>query len=179
VPEERRQGVLRKAYAVVNGVDTVLGLIAGICILIITAITLYEIIARYIFHRPPFWAFDISSYLLLVVAVFSGVYAMANDGHVRFTMVVDKLRLKTRRKVMFVGLVLGLAYCVLLFQQAIKLGIMAVQRNIYTHMQIRIPDIYLYLVIIIGAFFLCLTFLGKAIMETFSGERPTHTDAEY
>jgi C4-dicarboxylate transporter, DctQ subunit len=170
---------IEKFYLVIKRIDTTLGLVAGIGVLVITAIICYEIIARYVFHRPPIWAFDVCSYLLLVVAVFSGAYAMAEDGHINFTMVVEKLKSKPRRVVMMVGSIFGLAYCVLLVSETVKLAAMAVQRNIHTHDQLSIPDIYLYLVILVGAFFLAVTFLVKAAADSCSRDKTDFTGKEY
>ncbi len=170
---------IEKLYLVVRRIDTVLGLVAGISVLVITAIICYEIVARYVFHRPPIWAFDICSYLLLVVAVFSGAYAMAENGHINFTMVLEKLKARPRRVVMIVGSIFGLIYCVLLVRETIKLGAMSVERNMHTHDQLGIPDIYLYLVILVGAFFLGATFLLKAVVDAYSGDKTDFTTKEY
>ena len=170
---------VEKLYATIKRIDRILGLIAGIGILVMTGIICYEIVARYVFRRPPIWAFDICSYLLLVVAVFSGAYAMAEDGHISFTMVVEKLKVKTRRVVMMAGSVLGLVYCALLVSETVKLAVMAVKRNIHTHDQLGIPDIYLYLVILVGAFFLSVTFLVKAVVDAYYGDKRDFTSKEY
>lgn len=168
-----------KFYSTIKAIDGVLGIIAGFCILVITIIICYEIIARYLFHRPPIWAFDICSYLLLVVALFSGAYAMAENGHVSFTMVLERLKPKARRVAMIIGFILGLTYCFFLLSQSVRLGAMAINRNMYTHDQLSIPDIYLYLVIIVGALFLSVTFLVKAIIEVFDVEKTDFTSKEY
>jgi TRAP-type C4-dicarboxylate transport system permease small subunit len=170
---------IEKLFLVIKRIDTILGLVAGIGVLVITAIICYEIVARYGFRRPPIWAFDICSYLLLIVAVFSGAYAMAENGHISFTMVLEKLKSKPRRVIMMVGSIFGLAYCILLVSETVKLAAMAVQRNMHTHDQLSIPDIYLYLVILIGAFFLALTFLLKAVVDSYSGDKPDFTSKEY
>ena len=170
---------VEKLYATIKRIDRTLGLIAGIGILVMTGIICYEIVARYVFHRPPIWAFDICSYLLLVVAVFSGAYAMAENGHISFTMVVEKLKVKTRRVVMMAGSILGLVYCGLLVSETVKLAAMAVKRNIHTHDQLGIPDIYLYLVIFVGAFFLSVTFLVKAVVDAYYSDKTDFTSKEY
>lgn len=158
---------IQKSYSFIKAIDGVFGLVAGLCILVITAVVSYEVFFRYVLNRPPSWAFDVCSYLLLAVAVFSGVYAMEQDGHVRFTMLVQKLKPKPRIIIISMGSIFGIIYCVVLLTESIKLGLLAIERNIYTFAQARIPEIYLYLIIITGAFFLSLTFLVKLVLEIY------------
>ena len=158
-------GVFEKLNSIIKLVDNILGHIAGFCILIITGIVCYEVFFRYVLNKPPIWAFDVCSYLLLLIAVFSGVYTMEQDGHVRFTVVVESFKPKLRAVFVAIGSVFGLTYCFVLLRESIVLGWLAVERNIYTFAQIRIPDVYLYLIIVLGAFLLFCTFLIKTIVE--------------
>jgi len=80
---------------------------------------------------------------------------------------------------MMAGSILGLVYCALLVSETVKLAVMAVKRNIHTHDQLGIPDIYLYLVILVGAFFLSVTFLVKAVVDAYYGDKRDFTSKEY
>lgn len=159
--------VLKKLDAAIKTADTIMGHVAGFSILLITGIVSYEVFFRYVLNRPPIWAFDICSYLLLLIAVFSGVYTMEQDKHVSFTFVVENLRQKPKAIVLGVGFAFGLIYCICLLRESILLALLSAERNIYTFAQVRIPSVYLYLVIVIGAFFLLLTYVIKAIFDIF------------
>lgn len=161
-------------YQAIIKIDGALGLIAGSCMLIITSIVCYGILARYVFRRPLIWGADICSYLLLAIAVFSGAYTMSVSAHINFTIVVEHLGPKSRRVAMAIGSILGLIYCFFLLSETVQLALMAIRRNMHTHDQLGIPDIYLYLVILIGCFLLSVTFLVKAIYDTFYLDRRMH-----
>jgi TRAP-type C4-dicarboxylate transport system permease small subunit len=162
-----KRAKVQRFYSAIRKVDGALGMIAGSSMLIITAIICYGILARYVFRRPLIWGADICSYLLLVIAVFSGAYTMAVSAHINFTIVVECLEPKARRVIISIGSILGLIYCFFLLSETVQLALMAIKRNMHTHDQLGIPDIYLYLVILIGCFMLSVTFLITAIYDTF------------
>lgn len=155
--------VINKVYFIIKAIVGLLGLISGFCILAIITIISYEIFCRYVLNKPSSWVFDVSSYLLLAVAVFSGVYALEHDRHVNFPFLVEKVKPKSRLIIILIGSILGIIYFFILLIESIKVGLIAIQRNTYTFAQTRIPEIYLYLIIMLGAFLLLLTFLLKSI----------------
>ncbi len=160
--------VVRKVLSFSKSLDSAMGLIAGIITLVIVAIVSYEVFLRYFFNMPPSWAFDVSTFLLLVVAMFSGAYTMGQDGHISFNMVTDRLSPRLRRLVIACGSFCGLIYCYFLVQESVKMALKAFKYRSYAVAYVRFPEIYLFLVMIVGALFLFLTFLIKILAEAFN-----------
>ncbi len=52
-------------------------------ILLLTLAICYEVVARYAFHAPTNWAYDVSYMLYGILFMMGGAYAMARNGHVR------------------------------------------------------------------------------------------------
>jgi TRAP-type C4-dicarboxylate transport system permease small subunit len=163
--------VVRKIWSFSKAVDSAMGLIAGIITMVLVAIISYEVFLRYVFNRPPSWAFDVCTFLLLVVAMFSGAYTMGKDGHISFDMVTDRLSPRLRRLVIACGSFCGLIYCYFLVQESIKLALRSIKFRSYAMAYVRFPEIYLFLVMIVGALFLFLTFLIKILGEAFDIDR--------
>lgn len=67
------------------------GVASGLAILAITAIMTFEVVARYIFSRPTYWALEIVSYLLVATAALGMGYVMQRNGHVAVDVVERRL----------------------------------------------------------------------------------------
>jgi TRAP-type mannitol/chloroaromatic compound transport system permease small subunit len=59
------------------------GRAAAWSIVLLTAVIMYDVTARYVFRAPTSWAFDISYMLYGVLFMLSGAYALSRNGHVR------------------------------------------------------------------------------------------------
>jgi TRAP-type C4-dicarboxylate transport system permease small subunit len=74
-------------------------------------ISVFEVIMRYGFDRPTSWAHETTLMLVGIGMLWGGAYCMAEDRHIRVTVVRDAMNRKVRRIVdVFVG-VLTLLFC--------------------------------------------------------------------
>lgn len=74
-------------------------------------ISVFEVIMRYGFNRPTSWAHETTLMLVGIGMLWGGAYCMAEDRHIRVTVVRDAMGRKTRRIIdVFVG-VLTLLFC--------------------------------------------------------------------
>jgi TRAP-type C4-dicarboxylate transport system permease small subunit len=161
----------RKFNSLINAIDGAMGLIAGVLIFIMTALISFAVILRYVFNRPPTWTFDVCSFLLLAIAMFSGVYTMREDAHISFSIITDKLKPSFRRVTIALGSICGFVYCFVLLEESIRLGLRAIKYKIYAMAWVRLPDIYLFAMITVGALFLLLTFLVKMFAQIFKSDK--------
>lgn len=67
----------------IDAVSTWVGKTFSWCILLLTAVMSYEVLARYLFASPTEWAFDISYMLYGTLFMMAGAYTLARNGHVR------------------------------------------------------------------------------------------------
>ncbi len=70
--------------------------ISGIALLVSALITCYEIFARYVFHSPTHWTFDLSVYLLLWFCYGSMAYVQRADRHVAVDLLVSHFPVRTK-----------------------------------------------------------------------------------
>lgn len=72
--------------AVVNGIDLFnewIGRIFRFLLIPLLAVSMYEIIARYLFNSPTVWAAQILSLLFVSMVAIGGGHVLRHDGHVR------------------------------------------------------------------------------------------------
>jgi len=60
-------------------------------VLIITAVLMYEVIARYVFSSPTVWAGEVALQLFTLLVVMAGGYALLHDRHVRMDAIYSRL----------------------------------------------------------------------------------------
>jgi TRAP-type mannitol/chloroaromatic compound transport system permease small subunit len=69
--------------SVVDRLNTWIGKTFAWCIVLLTAAVCYEVVSRYAFGAPTFWAFDASWMLYGALFMMAGAYTLARNGHVR------------------------------------------------------------------------------------------------
>ncbi|WP_280570608.1 TRAP transporter small permease [Chromohalobacter sp. 296-RDG] len=57
--------------------------------MIVIVATTYEVVARYFFHSPTIWANELSLYVCAIAYIYSGVYVMRRDAHLRISILYD------------------------------------------------------------------------------------------
>jgi len=60
-------------------------------------ITVYEVISRYVFDSPTFWAHESTTFLIAAIFLVGGPIALARDKHIRVRMFYDAVSPKGRR----------------------------------------------------------------------------------
>jgi TRAP-type C4-dicarboxylate transport system permease small subunit len=66
-------------------------------IFIAFAVSVYEVIARYVFDSPTFWAHETTTFLIAAIFLVGGPIALARDRHIRVRMVYDAVSPAARR----------------------------------------------------------------------------------
>lgn len=67
----------------IDNLSTAVGHQTSWTIVVLTFAVCYEVIARYAFHAPTSWAYDVSYMLYGSLFMLAGAYALARNGHVR------------------------------------------------------------------------------------------------
>jgi len=60
-------------------------------------ITVYEVISRYVFDSPTFWAHETTTFLIAAIFLVGGPIALARDKHIRVRIFYDSASPKGRR----------------------------------------------------------------------------------
>ncbi len=87
-----------------------LGRMAAWGFLIIVAMMVYEVIARYGFNAPTFWAHEIAGVLAAIAFILGGAYCMADNSHMRITALVDQAGPRMKAVSRYLSLIAGAIY---------------------------------------------------------------------
>jgi TRAP-type mannitol/chloroaromatic compound transport system permease small subunit len=79
---EARAGMERFFFAV-DALSAAAGKTYGWSIVLLTFTTSYEVLMRYLFLAPTYWAFDTAYMLYGTLFMMAGAYALSRNGHVR------------------------------------------------------------------------------------------------
>jgi TRAP-type mannitol/chloroaromatic compound transport system permease small subunit len=67
----------------IDRLSTLIGQVFAWCIVALTAVVTYEVVARYAFRAPTTWGYDVSYMLYGTLFMMAGAYALSRNGHVR------------------------------------------------------------------------------------------------
>jgi TRAP-type mannitol/chloroaromatic compound transport system permease small subunit len=87
---------MRRYCIIIGKINLFLGKVLQWTILPISAIVMFEVIARYVFNRPTVWAWDVNVQLQAFMATLGGGYVLLNDDHVRVDILVAKFSMRKR-----------------------------------------------------------------------------------
>lgn len=74
------------------------------------AVTVFEVIARYVFDSPTFWAHETTTFLIAAIFLVGGPIALARDKHIRVRMFYDSVSSRGRRLLDIVNSILALIF---------------------------------------------------------------------
>jgi TRAP-type C4-dicarboxylate transport system permease small subunit len=74
------------------------------------AVTVYEVISRYVFNSPTFWAHETTTFLIAAIFLVGGPIALARDKHIRVRMFYDTVSPQGRRWLDIVNSILALVF---------------------------------------------------------------------
>lgn len=63
-------------------------------ILAMVCFMVYEVVARYVFDAPTIWSWELTGMVFAAFYLFSAVYSMARDEHVRLDLLYNRLSLR-------------------------------------------------------------------------------------
>ncbi len=74
----------------VDGINTWVGKTIAFLVLPIAGVSMYEVIARYVFNRPTMWAGQILSTLFVALVALGGGYVLLENAHVRMDVLYSR-----------------------------------------------------------------------------------------
>ncbi|MHA6297433.1 TRAP transporter small permease subunit [Devosia sp. CAU 1758] len=73
-------------------------------------VTVFEVISRYLFDSPTFWAHETTTFLIAAIFLVGGPIALARDKHIRVRMFYDSVSPRGRRRLDIVNSILALIF---------------------------------------------------------------------
>lgn len=114
-------------------------LISTIIIVLIAGSVMWEVISRYVLGDSSIWVTEVSGYLL-AGALFLGLgKTYRNDGHVRMSVVLEKMQPEKARKFLVASDVIVAIFAILLLWQTAQLTLDSYQFNWKSSTLLEVP----------------------------------------
>ena len=135
--------------------------LAGAIIVYLTLSIDFEVFMRYVQHSPTSWVVDFSEYALVFLTFLGGAWVLANEGHIKVEILVDRLPPGVHQKVNIVTSILGAVAFGLLFWYSLVLTLDAFAAKAVFIRPVVVPIGPMYSVIPIGSLFVALQFVRR------------------
>jgi TRAP-type mannitol/chloroaromatic compound transport system permease small subunit len=89
-------GALDRVVRTIDAVSTATGWLAGWLIVPMTFAVAYEVVARYAFHAPTKWAYEVTYMTYGAQFMLAAAYTLLKDGHIRTDVFYQRWSAKTR-----------------------------------------------------------------------------------
>jgi TRAP-type C4-dicarboxylate transport system permease small subunit len=86
------------------------GYLAGLVLLAIIALTMAEVVSRYVLRNPLILADELGGYALVAIGCLGLAYCGMERGHIRITFIVERLSPRSAGGIRLATLALGLAF---------------------------------------------------------------------
>ena len=93
-------------------------MIAGVALVSLAGVVLYDVICRYLLNSPSLWGHEISAYLMACVVLFGAAHTLSIDAHIRVDVIYDNLTGKRRAIADVVAWSVGTLFCAVLTYQS-------------------------------------------------------------
>jgi TRAP-type mannitol/chloroaromatic compound transport system permease small subunit len=156
---------LRKCLRTIDAINEWIAKIVSWVVLIIIAVTVYEVVMRYAFNAPTQWVFEFDYLVHGVYFMLLGAYTLAVRGHVNVDIIHQRLQPRTRALVDLLTAPLFYLFMTMMFWMGGKFALNAVAMK-ETLSSAWAPPIYpIKLVIPLGAAMMLLQGTAKLIRD--------------
>ena len=89
-------GAVDRLVAAIDAVSTATGWLAGWLIVPMTVAVVYEVVARYAFHAPTKWSYEVTYMTYGAQFMLAAAYTLLKGGHIRTDVFYERWSAKTR-----------------------------------------------------------------------------------
>ncbi|WP_461834194.1 TRAP transporter small permease subunit [Desulfothermus sp.] len=129
----------------------------------------YDVIMRYAFNMPTKWAFEVSTYMMVVVVFLGGGWTLPAGGHVNVDILIKSLSRKKRRIVEIITSIFALFYLTIFTYEGFIFTYEAFSENIRSSEYLGWPLWPMRSFLVIGGILLWFEFLFKLIRTIRNG----------
>lgn len=139
--------------------DKLLAEFSGWIVFVMMFCISYDVGMRYLFDMPTTWAFEVSTYMMVLVVFLSAPWTLPAGGHVNVDILVRNFSTKKRAIVDILTAVMAAAYLGVFTWQAWRFTHEAWEGGIRSTQYLAWPLWPMRMFLVIGGFFLLLEFL--------------------
>ena len=151
--------MIKKIEPLLNGFDTAiekLGQGVSLLCLLIMALLMYEVIARYAFNAPTIWAWPITKQVFGVFILFGGVYTLLHRGHIRVEILYNRFPPKLKFAARLIALLSALIFLGVLAWQSSEVAAASLAVGERASGAFRVPLYPFKILVPIAAILFCL-----------------------
>ena len=150
------------------------GYYSGWLVPLMMMLVVVEVFMRYVLHQPLMVADEFSAYMLVALSYLGMAYTWRQGGHVRVTVLVNRLPYRAASWIRFAGLILVFIFMIELDRVGYKMIVYALHINLRSSTWLMVPLFWPQLTVFIG-FVLLTLLLAVDIVRIFikirAGER--------
>lgn len=137
------------------------GVLAAICLMILSAIIVLEVVMRYLFNAPTSWVGEISIYLCMAIGFLGLAYGLKTDSHFSITNITDRLTPKNRTRLKVCTDFVGFLYSTTFVYKGIEMAKFAHDMEDVSSGMLAVPLWIPWTLVPLGGLLLALQFINK------------------
>jgi C4-dicarboxylate transporter DctQ subunit len=142
-------------------IENVFAFIGAILLAFATITVVMEVVTRYFFNYSFMWVNEISEYILLYIPFLGAAWLLRSNGHITVDIIEELLSRRLRYiSDIFIALV-GIFICIIFVWYGAITTADVFNRDIRSLTVLQTPQVYVVIVIPVGAFVLMLEFIRK------------------
>lgn len=164
--ENTQHQLVMRIPAIVNLVGRINGFLMWPSMFLVSLMlgtVVYDVMARTLFNRPVMWIADINEYMVVYMAFVPAGLILMMDGHIKITLVTERLGLRSRRVSQTLVNLLGLFYTTILMWQSWMMAWDTYTLQSVFPTAVGLPQFPVKVIIPIGAGWLVFNFIVKLI----------------
>ena len=149
----RRRRIVRMVFAVPR-------FIAGSLVLVIVALTGANVVARYVFLAPFFWAEEALTYVMISFVYIAAILVTWDGNHLRMDILSQLLKSPWKEIVNFIATILFIAICAFIVVQSFEVTLLQAKfgkRSVAAEIPMVIP----HSMVLIGFFFMMVAVIVR------------------
>ncbi len=118
----------------------------------------YDVVMRYLFAAPTFWALEVNTFLLLFLCTIPLADVQGARVNIRVTFLIDRLPPRIVRRLDVLRGVLGILFCAAMIWKGTAMALLAFEHNDRMSTSLGTPMFIPYMILPVGFFLLALQF---------------------
>ena len=154
---------MKKVYSMFDKLIRFAAYVAGILIIITTAMVFYEVISRSFFHKPTSWATELSIYAVIWSCFLGSAYAVRTYSHITVDLLINNVNDSLKTILAYASNALGLVFSMIFTLYGFLHVLKTHELGVTSSSLLRVPMYLPELVLPIGGVLLCIAFIMQII----------------
>lgn len=159
----------KRFIVLVDAVAEKSGKAVSLLVIVMMVTTVIEVVGRYAFHNPTYWAWPMNCQLFAIFTLFGGVYTLLKGGHIRVEMLYNRFSPKMKLIARLIALACFLIFIGVLVWQGGLMARISLMSGEWTSGTFRIPLYPFRMLLPIAAFLFLLEGIADFIRNKSTG----------